>query len=166
MKSKETEFTQLIEDNQGIVHKICRVYTSTLEEHEDLFQEIVLQLWKSYDSFKGDSKFSTWMYRVSLNTAITLIRKKKRNVMTSSIDSQSYFDIKASESDKEKEEQLKVLYRAIKKLNDVERALVLLYLDDMSYKEIASTMGISEVNARVKMSRIRVKLKELMTLEE
>ncbi len=86
--------------------------------------------------------------------------------MTSSIDSQSYFDIKASESDKEKEEQLKVLYRAIKKLNDVERALVLLYLEDMSYKEIASTMGISEVNARVKMSRIRVKLKELMTLEE
>ena len=80
MKSKETEFTQLIEDNQGIVHKICRVYTSTQEEHEDLFQEIVFQLWKSYDSFKGDSKFSTWMYRVSLNTAITLIRKKKRNV--------------------------------------------------------------------------------------
>lgn len=166
MKSKESEFTHLIENNQGIVHKICRIYTSTQEEHEDLFQEIVLQLWKSYDSFKGDSKFSTWMYRVSLNTAITLIRKKKRNIMTSSIDNQSYFDIKANDSDKDKEEQLKVLYRAIKRLNDVERALVLLYLEEMSYKEIASTMGITEVNARVKMSRIRVKLKELMTLEE
>src|SRR5690606_31251994 len=118
------------------------------------------------DRYSTTLPYTTLFRSVSLNTAITLIRKKKRNVMTSSIDSQSYFDIKASESDKEKEEQLKVLYRAIKKLNDVERALVLLYLEDMSYKEIASTMGISEVNARVKMSRIRVKLKELMTLEE
>lgn len=166
MESKETEFTQLIENNQGIVHKVCRIYTDTPEEHEDLFQEIVLQLWKSFDSFEGKSKFSTWMYRVGLNTAITLIRKKKRNLPTSSIDSQTYFDLKANEVDEAQEEQLRVLYAAIKKLNDVERALVLLYLEDMSYKEISSTMGITEVNARVKMSRIRVKLKELMSIEE
>lgn len=166
MESKETEFTQLIENNQGIVHKVCRIYTDTPEEHEDLFQEIVLQLWRSFDSFEGKSKFSTWMYRVGLNTAITLIRKKKRNLPTSSIDSQTYFDLKANEVDEAQEEQLRVLYAAIKKLNDVERALVLLYLEDMSYKEISSTMGITEVNARVKMSRIRVKLKELMSIEE
>lgn len=166
MESKETEFTQLIENNQGIVHKVCRIYTDTPEEHEDLFQEIVLQLWRSFDSFEGKSKFSTWMYRVGLNTAITLIRKKKRNLPTSSIDSQTYFDLKANEVDEAQEEQLRVLYAAIKKLNDVERALVLLYLEDMSYKEISATMGITEVNARVKMSRIRVKLKELMSIEE
>lgn len=162
LKSKETEFTELIESNQGIVHKVCRIYTDTPVEHEDLFQEIVLQLWKSFDSFKGDSKFSTWMYRVGLNTAITLIRKKNRTLATSSLDSQSYFDIKASEYDEEKEERLRLLYAAIKRLNDVDRALVLLYLEDMPYREIAQTLGISEVNARVKMNRAKDKLKEMM----
>ena len=162
MKSKETEFTELIESNQGIVHKVCRIYSDSPAAHEDLFQEIVLQLWKSFDSFKGDSKFSTWMYRVGLNTAITLIRKKNKLIPTSSIDSQPYFDLKAVEHDDEKEERLKLLYKAIKKLNDVERALVLLYLEDMPYKEIAQTLGISEVNARVKMNRAKDKLKEMM----
>lgn len=162
MKSKETEFTRLIEENQGIVHKVCRIYTDSLEAHEDLFQEIVLQLWKSFDSFKGDSKFSTWMYRVGLNTAITLIRKKNRTIATSSIDSQPYFDVKASEIDEEQEEKLRLLYASIKKLNDVERALVLLYLEDLPYKEISQTLGISEVNARVKMSRAKDKLRDLM----
>jgi RNA polymerase sigma-70 factor (ECF subfamily) len=165
LKSKETEFTHLIESNQGIVHKVCRIYTDTPEAHEDLFQEIVLQLWRSFDSFKGDSKFSTWMYRVGLNTAITLIRKKNRTIPTTSIDSQPYFDVKANEVDEEQEEKLRLLYSAIKKLNDVERALVLLYLEDLPYKEIASTLGISQVNARVKMSRAKDKLKELMKIE-
>lgn len=165
MNTKEKNFTKLIEANQGIVHKVCRIYTDTPEEHEDLFQEIVLQLWKSFESFKGEAKFSTWMYRVGLNTAITLIRKKKRSIATSSMDSQTYFDVKADDSDVEKNEQLKTLYAAIKKLNDVERALVLLYLEDLPYKEISTTLGISEVNARVKMSRIKIKLKELMNLE-
>ncbi|WP_394367604.1 RNA polymerase sigma factor [Moheibacter lacus] len=163
MKSKEIEFTQLIENNQGIVHKVCRIYCDSPEAHEDLFQEIVLQLWKSFDSFKGDAKFSTWMYRVGLNTAITLIRKKKKNIPTTSIDSQPFFDVRAHEFDEEKEERLKLLYKAIKKLNDVERALVLLYLEDLPYKEIAQTLGISEVNARVKMNRAKDKLKEMMT---
>ncbi len=164
MESKEVEFTRLIESNQGIVHKVCRIYSDTPEAHEDLFQEIVLQLWKSFDSFKGDSKFSTWMYRVGLNTAITLIRKKHKNIPTTSIDSQPYFDVKANEFDEEKEERLKMLYAAIKKLNDVERALVLLYLEDMPYKDIAQTLGITEVNARVKMNRAKDKLKEMMTV--
>ncbi len=163
LKSKEIEFTQLIESNQGIVHKVCRIYSDSPEAHEDLFQEIVLQLWKSYDSFKGEAKFSTWMYRVGLNTAITLIRKKNKNIATTSIDSQHYFDLKAHEFDEEKEERLKMLYNSIKKLNDVERALVLLYLEDLPYKDIAQTLGISEVNARVKMNRAKDKLKEMMT---
>lgn len=164
--SKEKEFTRLIQDNQGIVHKVCRIYTDSPEAHEDLFQEIVLQLWKSFDSFKGDSKFSTWMYRVGLNTAITLIRKKERSIATTSIDSQAYFDVKMNEVDEEKEEQLKLLYASIKKLNEVERALVLLYLEDLPYKEISETLGISEVNARVKMNRIKEKLRIMMSKNE
>ncbi|MDD3771059.1 MAG: sigma-70 family RNA polymerase sigma factor [Weeksellaceae bacterium] len=162
MESKETRFTQLVEKNQGIIHKVCRIYTDKPEEHEDLFQEIVLQLWKSFESFKGDSKFSTWMYRVGLNTAITLIRKKNRTIATSSIDEQPYFDIKSNEDNEEKEEKLRLLYASIKRLSDVERALVLLYLEDLPYKEIAETLGITEVNARVKMNRTKEKLKEMM----
>lgn len=162
----ETRFTELIKENQGIVHKICRIYTDSPEAHEDLFQEIVLQLWKSFGSFQGDSKFSTWMYRVSLNTAITLIRKKNRTIETSSIDSQPYFDLQSSDEDEEKQERLKMLYAAIRKLNDVERALVLLYLEDLPYREIAETIGITEVNARVKMNRAKDKLKELMKKDQ
>lgn len=162
METRENIFTRLIEENQGIVHKICRIYTDSPEAHQDLFQEIVLQLWKSYDSFQGDSKFSTWMYRVSLNTAITLIRKKKRTIETSSIDSQPYFDIRSDDEDEEKQERLKMLYSSIRLLNDVDRALVLLYLEDLPYREIAATLGITEVNARVKMNRAKEKLKELM----
>jgi len=163
LESREKEFTSLIETNQGIVHKICRIYTDDEDSHADLFQEIVLQLWKSFDSFKGNSKFSTWMYRVGLNTAITLIRKKQRTIYTTSIDSQSFFDVRAAEADDEKEERIKKLYASIKKLSDIDRALVLLYLEDVSYKEISTTLGITEVNARVKMNRVKVKLKELMS---
>lgn len=162
MNSKEVDFTQLIQSNQGIVHKVCRIYTDTQEEHEDLFQEIVLQLWKSFDSFKGDSKFSTWMYRVGLNTAITLIRKKSKSIPVTSIDSTNFSHLKSQEYDEVQEERLKLLNSSIKKLNDVERALVLLYLEELPYKEIAETMGITEVNARVKMNRAKEKLKEMM----
>lgn len=162
MESKESKFTLLVKENQRIVHKICRIYSDSPEAHEDLFQEIVLQLWKSFDSFKGDSKFSTWMYRVGLNTAITLIRKKNKTIETISIDQNSYFDIRTNDDNEEKEERLKLLYSCIKQLNDVERALVLLFLEDLPYKDIAETMGISEVNARVKMNRTKEKLKEMM----
>lgn len=162
MQSKETEFTQLITENQGIIHKVCRIYCDSKDAHDDLFQEIVLQLWKSYDTFKGDSKFSTWMYRVGLNTAITLIRKKERSIATTSLDSGNFFNIKSQDRDEEQEEKLKLLYQCIKQLNDVERALVLFYLEDLPYREIAETMGISEVNARVKMNRAKSKLKEMM----
>lgn len=162
METTENKFTQLIQENQGIVHKICRIYTDSPEAHEDLFQEIVLQLWKSFNSFKGESKFSTWMYRVSLNTAITLIRKKNKTIETSSIDRQSFFDIRSNDEDEEKEERLRMLYSSIKMLNDVERALVLLYLEDLPYRKISETLGITEVNARVKMNRIKDKLRQLM----
>lgn len=162
MKSKESEFTQLITENQGIIHKVCRIYCDTPESHEDLFQEIVLQLWKSFSSFKGDSKFSTWMYRVGLNTAITLFRKKSKTINTTFIDQSNFFNLKAHEKDEEYEERLKLLYSSIKKLNDVERALILLYLEDLPYKEISATLGITEVNARVKMNRARARLKEMM----
>ena len=158
---KKVEFTRLINENQGIVHKVCRIYTDDPMAHDDLFQEIVLQLWKSYDSFKGESKFSTWMYRVGINTAITRYRKNKRKPYHDSIDDH-HFHIREELPDENLEFKLKMLKNAINRLNDIERALVLLYLEDLPYREIAETMGISEVNARVKMNRVKKKLKEML----
>lgn len=143
------------------MHKICRIYTNDQAAHNDLFQEITIQLWKAYPKFRGDAKFSTWMYRVALNTAITLYRKKKRGIQTTDYDS-VHFRIQAEEYDHESEQQLKLLYNAVKELNDIEKALVFLYLEDKNYKEISETMGISEVNARVKMNRVKTKLKNIL----
>ena len=160
-KDLEHSFTTLLEQNQNIVHKVCRIYTNDPDSHNDLFQEVTIQLWKAYPKFRGDSKFSTWMYRVSLNTAITLYRKSKRSIKTTDFDVMN-FKIKAEEYDDEVEEKLKIMYAAVKQLNDIEKALVFLYLEDKSYKEIAETTGISEVNARVKMNRVKTKLKKIL----
>jgi len=165
LNNKAKIFTELVEKNQGIIHKVCRIYTDDKDSHDDLFQEIVLQLWRSYDSFKGDSKFSTWMYRVSLNTAITLIRKKTKSSETDFNEAQ-FLNLKSEDKDEFLEERITLLYAAIRLLNDVERALVLLFLEDLPYKDIAETLGISEVNARVKMNRVKIKLKEIMSKME
>ena len=160
MDQKQKDFSKLVKDNQGLIIKVSRLYTHSAEDQEDLFQEIVLQLWKSYDSFQGNSKISTWMYRVALNTAITLFRKKTRSPQTDELldhHSKNYL-----EDDQEQQQQVSLLYKVIKMLPDVERAIVMMYLDDEPYKEIAETLGITEVNARVKMNRLKKTLKELM----
>lgn len=161
MDSRQTDFSKLIKENQGLIIKVSRLYTNSLEDEQDLFQEIVLQLWRSYASFKGNSKISTWMYRVALNTAITIFRKKTRSPQTDELDEIHYKNF--LEDDDEKQSQISLLYKVIKLLPNVERAIVMMYLDDISYKEIAETLGITEVNARVKMNRLKKTLKELMT---
>lgn len=160
MGLKEQEFAKLIKDNQGLIIKVSRLYTNSLEDEQDLFQEIVLQLWRSYDTFKGQSKISTWMYRVALNTAITLFRKKTKSPKTDEL-----MDFHASnylEDDDEKQQQISLLYKVVKMLPQVERAIVMMYLDDLPYRDIAENLGITEVNARVKMNRLKKTLKQLM----
>ncbi len=157
----EHSFVTQLEENQNIVHKICRLYTNDQEAHNDLFQEITIQLWKAFPKFRGDSKFSTWMYRVALNTAITLYRKGKRKIQTQDYEGVS-FKITAEEYDPTVEEQLKLMYSAVKTLNDIDKALVFLYLENKNYREISETLGISEVNARVKMNRIKEKLRNIL----
>jgi RNA polymerase sigma-70 factor (ECF subfamily) len=161
--SKELEhaFVTELECNQNVVHKVCTLYTNDRDAHNDLFQEITIQLWKAYPKFRGDAKFSTWMYRVALNTAITLYRKSKKSVKTLD-DETIFFKIKADEYDPTEEQQLSLMYKAIKQLNDIDKALVFLFLEDKNYKEISETLGISEVNARVKMNRIKSKLKTIL----
>ena len=157
---KEKKFAKLIKDNQGLIIKVSRLYTNTLEDEQDLFQEIVLQLWRSYDSFKGQSKISTWMYRVALNTAITLFRKKTKSPQTDELLDYHHSDY--VEDDNEKQQHISTLYKVIKMLPNVERAIVTMYLDDLPYRDIAGNLGITEVNARVKMNRLKKTLKELM----
>jgi RNA polymerase sigma-70 factor (ECF subfamily) len=157
----EHQFVTELESNQNIVHKVCSLYTANREAHNDLFQEIAIQLWKAYPRFRGDSKFSTWMYRVALNTAITLYRKSRKQPRTQDYDSVIY-KIRAEEYDPTVEEQLKLMYSAIRQLGDIDKALVFLYLEDRNYSEIAETLGISEVNARVKMNRIKTKLRTIL----
>lgn len=158
--SKEQEFSKLIKDNQGLIIKVSRLYTNSLEDEQDLFQEIVLQLWRSYDSFKGQSKISTWMYRVALNTAITLFRKKTKSPQTDEL--MDYHHSNYLDDDDEMQLQVSLLYKVVKMLPNVERAIVMMYLDDLPYRDIAKNLGITEVNARVKMNRLKKTLKQLM----
>ncbi len=157
----EHQFVSQLEAHQNIVHKVCSLYTDNREAHNDLFQEIAIQLWKAYPRFRGDSKFSTWMYRVSLNTAITLYRKSKKQPRTQDFDTVLH-RVKAEQYDPTEEQQLNLMYSAIRELGDIDKALVFLYLEDKNYSEIAETLGISEVNARVKMNRIKTKLKTIL----
>jgi RNA polymerase sigma-70 factor (ECF subfamily) len=160
-KELEHKFISEFQENQNIVHKVCRIYTSDQESHNDLFQEITIQLWNAYPKFRGDSKLSTWMYRIGLNTAITLYRKSKRSVPTQDFDTVLH-KIEATDYDNTEEEQLKLMYQAIQQLSDIDKALIFLYLEDKNYSEISETIGISEVNARVKMNRIKTRLKTIL----
>ena len=160
-QKQEADFVTLIEENQNIIHKICRLYTQSEAEHKDLFQEISIQLWRSFDRFEGKSKFSTWMYRVGLNTAITLYRKDKKRIDTYALNDE-ISRIEVDQYDPVIDEQLNWLYQKIEKFSEIDKALVLLYLEDKKYDEIADTLGITAVNARVKMNRIKQRLKKMI----
>lgn len=157
----ESEFVALLGKNQNIIHKICRLYTSNEVEHEDLFQEISIQLWRSYTRFEGKSKFSTWMYRVGLNTAITLYRKEKKRLNTQPLNDQITL-LQQEEYNTSADEQLQWVYDKINHFTEIDKALVLLYLENKRYDEIAETLGISAGNARVKMNRIKERLKKML----
>jgi len=160
-KDLETKFLSELDKHQNIIHKVCRTYTNNDAAHKDLFQEITIQLWNAYPKFRGESKFSTWMYRVSFNTAISLYRKNKRNIETTPL-LENKIDLEFSEYNDKQDRQLDLLYKAIHSLNDIEKALALMYLEDKSYEEIALTLGITEINARVKMNRTKTKLKNIL----
>ena len=128
-QEQEAEFVSLLEENQNIVHKICRLYTQSEAEHKDLFQEISIQLWRSFDRFEGKSKFSTWMYRVGLNTAITLYRKNKKRLDTNPLNDE-ISGIELDQYDPVVDEQLNWLYQTIEEFSEIDKALVLLYLED------------------------------------
>jgi RNA polymerase sigma factor (sigma-70 family) len=156
----ERQFEKHIREHELLLHKVCRMYAYTDADRQDLFQEMVIQLWKAYPKFKGDSKLSTWMYRIAINTAITGLRKKK-NIITSYEPGGFPENISDDSSGMAQEEQLQQLYQAIAQLNEIEKAIVMLYMEDRSYIEMEDILGISEGNLRVKMNRIKEKLRQL-----
>jgi len=160
-KRLEQKFIDQVMDAQGIIHKVCGMYCDNAEDRKDLFQEILVNLWNSYSSFRGNSKFSTWMYRVSLNVAIQRIRKanKKKEDVTLPAD---FDEIAYSAEETLPEKELKMMHAAINQLSDVEKAIVMLYLEERGNEEIAEIMGISQNYVRVKMTRIRKKLKKMV----
>ena len=153
-------YTTSILPYAGIIIKICRAYTNNQEDFEDYYQEVCLQIWKSKDRFKGQSEWSTWVYRLSLNVSMTLLKKRKNNP--------KYFasDILPEEIEDGipvfADEALDHLYNAIKQLSEVDRGVILLYLEEKSYLEIAEIMGTNPNNIGVRVKRIKERLKKLL----
>ena len=161
----EKEFLQIIKANQGIIHKVCNIYCDDQDDRDDLFQEIVAQLWKSFASFREESKFTTWMYRVALNTAITTFKKTKRRPDQNRLTFDN-LQLKDENYDAEAEEEIRNLHRAVAQLTGIEKSIVLLFLENKKYEEIAEITGITQNYVRVKMNRIKKKLKKFMETEE
>jgi RNA polymerase sigma-70 factor (ECF subfamily) len=155
----ETEFEKLVYNNQSLINRVCDIYRQSQADKDDLFQEIIINIWKGLPSFKANSKLSTWIYRVSLNTAISAVRKKK-------YDNLVYYDkipdSGISDHNKESEDDLRIraLYQGIDMLKPVEKAIILLYLEEKTYDEIAEIIGITQKNVSVKLVRIKKKLEQ------
>jgi RNA polymerase sigma factor (sigma-70 family) len=157
---EKDKFISVIKDNQNLIYKICYSYCSNQENRKDLQQEILMQLWSSFSKFDGRVKISTWIYRIALNTAISFYRnaskhRDKKVIIDASIISLSNFGYVP-----EQEENIARLYLFINNLNEMDKALILLYLDDNKYKDIAEILGISETNVATKINRIKKILKE------
>lgn len=156
----EKEFVRLINKHNGIIHKICNVYFNGNPNREDYYQEILVRLWRAFPGFENRSMFSTWMYRVALNAAIDIIRKLKIQPVFAELTKAEY-NIPTHEKVNEPAEKER-LYYAINQLTDSEKAIIILYLEDFSYKEIAEIIGISESNTGVKINRIKKQLTNIL----
>lgn len=159
-EAAKNQFEKHIRENELLIFKVCRIYAYTNADRKDLFQEIVIQLWKTYPNFKGESKFSTWLYRVAINTAITGLRKQK-HFITSYEPAALPVSISEEDNSEIREEQLQQLYLAIEQLSQIEKAIVMLYMEDKSYQDMEDILGIRQGNLRVKMNRIKEKLRHM-----
>ncbi len=154
---KKNRFIKVIKANEGLIFKVATLYTNSLQDKEDRYQEIIFQLWKSFDTFNDQSKLSTWMYRVAMNTAIYNLQRAKRQINTVSIDTEA--ERFADVADNSEEKRIRLLYESIQTLNLLERGIILLYLEGKSHQEIAEIIGITTSNVGTKISRIKEKLK-------
>jgi len=160
-KELQTIFTRLIAENHRIIHKICHIYERNDENRKDLYQEIIGNAWQAFPKFRGDSKFSTWLYQVSINTAITRFKKEKR--VSIRYDPEILLrEPYPPEPESDDKTYAARLYQAIEQLNEIEKAIITLYLDDTNYDEMETILGISNNTLRVKMTRIKEKLRNII----
>ena len=157
----EKEFIQVLNRHPGILYKVCKIYCPDEEDRKDLFQEIVLQLWKAFPAFRHKANASTWMYRIALNTAISNFRRATRKPQSTPF-SRLPFQLPEQPEPDSLPDELPQLYAAIDRLTTIEKALVTLYLDEKSYEEMATILGIGKSNVGVKLSRIRIKLEQIV----
>ena len=154
---QEDYFTRLVRENKSTIYTVCYMFSQDEDEVNDLFQETLINLWKGIDGFRDDSKISTWIYRVALNTCLLQERKKKRQVAKVPLT----MDVNFFEDDDANAAQVRMLHQRIGKLGLVDRAIVMMWLEGMSYDEIGSVMGISAQNVGVKLFRIKESLKKV-----
>ena len=154
MNEQEQFFLSLVEQHKQIIYKVCFMYASDDETVNDLFQEVTLNLWKSLPRFRGDSKATTWVYRIAVNTCISWLRVSGKRIKTVPLT----FSMTELLSDEQEKENLRELYAMINRLGKLERALILLWLEERSYEEIAEILDISVSNVGVRINRIKAKL--------
>lgn len=154
----EQQFLTLIENNKKTIYKVSLMYADDNEHQQDIYQDIVLNLWTAFPNFRGDSKDSTWVYRIALNTCVSELRRKKSKPLTTPLT----YDLEQLMDDGGAyREQVRELYRLINRLSELERAIILLWLEEKSYDEIGSILGITPSNVGVKISRIKEKLRRM-----
>jgi RNA polymerase sigma-70 factor (ECF subfamily) len=157
---KQDVFIELIQTHKGILYKVVNAYCRSAGDRRDLMQEILIQLWKSFDRYSGQVQYSTWMYRIALNVAISFYRKTSTRKSLFSDERASLLNFPDSIENNEKETNIALLYRFISECNDLDKALIIFYLEEKPYKEIAAIMGITETNVATKISRIKKLLKK------
>ncbi len=158
MNDKETQFTKMVREHRSTIYSVCYMFSNNEDEVNDLFQEVLIQLWQGWDKFEGRSSLRTWVYRVSLNTCITIDRKKKRRHAAAILEGVDLWDNSQADN-----RQLAMLHNRITQLEPFDRAIVLLWLENMSYDEIGAIVGITPKNVSVRLYRIKERLKQMST---
>jgi RNA polymerase sigma factor (sigma-70 family) len=160
-----TDFVAVVNQYQPLLRRVCRLYCADADDRQDLFQEVVLQLWRAWPKYvpQPGAKLSTWLYRIALNVAISNLRQRTRRPQPLSLDGQALHLAQEVEPAGYEPEEMAALYRAINRLSDVDKAFVLLYLEERTYEEMADILGITQNNVRVKMHRVQDKIRQLLT---
>ncbi len=162
MKSTKTKdgFIEIINQNKKLIYKICNIYCKDEEDRKDLIQEVIIKLWQSFEKYNENYKISTWMYHVTINTAISYYRSGRRRQEKTISLSESIIELTYDGIENENDENINRLYGFINNLDDLNKALMILYLDNNRYKDIAEILGISETNVATKINRIKQQLKQ------
>lgn len=163
---ESTDIAEIIHSHRNLIYKVAIMYAKSRDEADDIFQEVCIQAYKGIKTFNGKSKLSSWLYRVSINTAVSWVRKEKRFLGKSLRECDSFEDCSPFYIEEERREGIEALRRAISHLSEVDKTLVMLYLDEVPNDEIADILGLSEVNVRVRMNRVKKKLKKIIGDEQ